>query len=121
METCAWSGERAPGARTTVKVGTNSGRAPSIPTVAHQLTGRLGRLEQEVFRQDGSGSTDEDAALPPPFADGFWNGPPLHGMTLRGELAEWSCDAVGPLATTIADSAAHLGVRTPLLLSVVRG
>ncbi|MER6475657.1 hypothetical protein [Streptomyces filamentosus] len=58
---------------------------------------------------------------PPPPSDGrSWNGPPLHGKTLSRESAEWSCDAVGWLAATVADSAAHVGIRTPALLTVVR-
>jgi hypothetical protein len=120
LETCEWFAERDPQARTPVTISMNSGRNPSLSAVAQQLTTRLGRLEQEVLLQVGSGSTDKHATLPPPFADEFWNGPPLHGITLRGELAEWSCDAAGWLAATIADSVAHLGVRTPLLLSLVR-
>lgn len=121
LETCDWFGEHDPQAQTSVTVGINSGRNASVPAVAQQLTGHLGHLEQEVFLHVGSESASKDITLPPPFADEFWNGPPLHGMTLQGDLAEWSCDAVGWLAATIADSAAHLGVRTPLLLSVVRG
>ncbi|WBO65425.1 hypothetical protein [Streptomyces camelliae] len=50
----------------------------------------------------------------------FWNGPALHGVLLRGDLAEWSCDAVGRPAETMADLAAGLGVRTPVLLTVTR-
>jgi hypothetical protein len=67
-----------------------------------------------------------DAAVrdtaPPPFDDSFWNGPPMHGVVLRGDLVEWTCDAVGWLAEVIADAdvAARLGVRTPLLLTVAR-
>ncbi|MEU8886659.1 hypothetical protein [Streptomyces sp. NPDC048442] len=121
METCDWFGERAPQSRTPVRVTMSSGRTPSISAVAQQLVSHLVRLEQAVFLPGESGRADEDATLPSPFADDFWNGPPLHGMTLDGELAEWSCDAVGWLAATIADSAAQLGVRTPLLLTVVRG
>ncbi|MEV0783302.1 hypothetical protein AB0I52_10015 [Streptomyces sp. NPDC050423] len=121
METCDWFGEHAPQAQTPVKVTIDSGRTPSIPAIAQQLVRLIGHLQQDAFIPGKSGRADEDETLPPPFADGFWNGPPLHGMTLRGELAEWSCDAVGWLAATIADSASHLGVRTPLLLSVVRG
>lgn len=120
MKTRAWFAEHNPQALTPVMISVNSGRDPSISAVTQQLTSRLGSLEQGVFLPGGSGSTGNDDTLAPPFADEFWNGPPLHGMTLRGELAEWSCDAVGWLAATIADSAAQLGVRTPLLLTVVR-
>lgn len=98
METCDWFGERDPRVRTPVKITIDSGRNPRITAVARQLVGYLVRLEQEVFILGESGGADEDGTLPPPFADRFWNGPPLHGMTLRGELAEWSCDAVGWLA-----------------------
>jgi hypothetical protein len=39
---------------------------------------------------------------------------------LRGELAEWPCDALGWPAEIVADSVARLGVRSPLLLTVTR-
>ena len=62
----------------------------------------------------------QDAVFPPPFDDSFWNGPPRHGVVLRGELAEWSCDAIGWLAEVVADSVAQLGVRSPLVFTVTR-
>lgn len=120
MRTIHWFAERDPAARTPVAVGVNSGRDPSIPAVAERLTDLLGHLDQEVFVYRSHEITGRDDVLSPPFDDGFWNGPPLHGVVLRGELAEWSCDAVGWLAEVIADSAAHLGVRSPLLITVTR-
>jgi hypothetical protein len=41
--------ECAPEARTLVEVNINSGRDPSIPAVAQQLTDHLGHLDQDVF------------------------------------------------------------------------
>ncbi|AZM93967.1 hypothetical protein D1J60_35700 (plasmid) [Streptomyces sp. W1SF4] len=120
MRTSDWFGERNPRARVPVKVRIDGGVDPSIPVVAPQLARHVVAAEQKMF----AGEIDE--ALPlgefpaPPFEDGFWNGPPLHGMTLSGELAEWSCDAVGWLAATVADSAAHLGIHTPVLFTVLR-
>src|SRR5690606_24233414 len=111
MRTLAWFAERDPAARTAVEVGVNSGRDPSIPAVAERLAGLLGRLEQDVFACRSHDVTGRDDVLRPPFDDRFWNGPPLHGVVLRGELAEWSCDTVGWLAEVIADASAHLGVR----------
>jgi hypothetical protein len=121
MPTIDWFGERDPAARTSVDVHINSGRAPSIPAAARQLADTIAKLEQDVFTCEEYGGTARGDALPPLFHDYFWNGPPLHGMSLRGELAEWSCDAVGWLAATVADCAARLGVSSPLLVTVVRG
>jgi hypothetical protein len=119
-----WFAGCDPHARTPVQVSISSGRDPSIPAVAQQLTDYLARLDQDVFVCTSHNVTghdaDHDAAPPPPFDDSFWNGPALHGVMLRGELAEWSCDATGWLAEVIADSAARLGVRSPLLLTVTR-
>jgi hypothetical protein len=120
MRTIHWFAERDPRSRTPVEVSINSGRAPSIPAVAKQLTDHLGHLDQDVFVCRAHDVTSRDDVLPPPFDDSFWNGPPLHGVVLRGELAEWSCDAVGWLAEVVADSVAQLGVRSPLLLTVTR-
>lgn len=120
MRTHGWFAESAPEASTPVEVNINSGQDPSIPAVAQQLTDHLVRLDQEVFVCRSHDATGRDAVLSPPFGDGFWNGPPLHGVVLRGELAEWSCDAIGWLAEVVADSAALFGVRSPLLLTVTR-
>jgi hypothetical protein len=120
MQTIDWFAERDPRSRTPVEVGINSGRDPSIPALAQQLTDHLGHLDQDVFVCRSHEMAHRDAVLPPPFDDSFWNGPPLHGVVLGGELAEWSCDAVGWLAEVVADSVAQLGVRSPLLLTVTR-
>lgn len=115
-----WFAERDPRSRTPVEVNINSGRDPSIPAVAQQLTGQLGHLDQDVFVCRSCDVAGRDAVLPPLFDDISWNGPPLHGVVLCGKLAEWSCDAIGWLAEVVADSAAQLGVRSPLLLTVTR-
>lgn len=120
MRTIHWFAGCDPRARTSVEVGINSGREPSIPAVAGRLADRLDRLDQDVFGHRSHDAIGRDDVLPPPIDDGFWGGPPLHGVVLRGDLAEWSCDAVGWLAEVIADSAAHLGVRSPLLITVRR-
>ncbi|KJY24634.1 hypothetical protein VR44_34755 [Streptomyces katrae] len=121
MRTSDWFGECDPQARVPVKVRIDGGVDRSIPMVAPQLARHVVPADQNVF----AGEIDEVLPLgefpAPPFDDRFWNGPPLHGMTLSGELAEWSCDAVGWLAATVADSAAHLGIHTPVLFTVLQG
>ncbi|MFB6615159.1 hypothetical protein ACIGFK_19525 [Streptomyces sp. NPDC085524] len=120
LGTVHWFGARDPRSRTSVKVGINSGRVPSVPAVAEQLTDSIRHLDQDVFVTRSGEPAGPDDATPPPFDDSFWNGPPRHGITLRGDLAEWSCEAVGWLAETVADCAGRLGVHSPLLLSVTR-
>ncbi len=120
MLTADWFAERDPRSRTPVEVNINSGRDTSVPDVAERLADCLRHLDQPVFAYSSHDLVGQDGVLAPPFDDGFWNGPPLHGMVLRGELTEWSCDAVGWLAEALADAAASLGVRTPLLFTVTR-
>lgn len=120
MLTTPWFAEHDPRSRTPVAVSINSGREPSVPAVAQRLSDHLGHLDQDVFRCGSHELADPHDVLPPPFDDGFWNGPPLHGALLHGELAEWSCDAVGWLAELVADTVANLGVGSPLLLTVTR-
>ncbi|MFD8012774.1 hypothetical protein [Streptomyces sp. NPDC058955] len=121
MRTPDWFGECDPQARVSVKARIDGGLDPSIPAVAPQFARHLAPPDQNVF----AGEIDEvfpPGGFPtPPFDDHFWNGPPLHGMTLSGELAEWSCDAIGWLAATVADSAARIGIHTPVLFTIVRG
>lgn len=119
MQTRHWFAECDPRSRRSVEVNVNSGRDPSIPAVADQLTDYLTALEQNVFVCRSHDLAGQGAVLPPPFDDSLWNGPPVHGMVLRGDLVEWSCDAVGWLAEVVADSATLLGVRAPLLLTVM--
>ncbi|MEV5412530.1 hypothetical protein AB0K60_27310 [Thermopolyspora sp. NPDC052614] len=121
MGTRGWFAECDPAGRTPVEVGVNSGRDLSVPAVAGRLTDLLGHLEQDVFTCESYDVTGRDDVLAPPFDDGFWNGPPLHGVVLRGRLAERSPDAAGWLAEVIADACAHLGVRSPLLITVTQG
>ncbi|MFE7245676.1 hypothetical protein [Streptomyces sp. NPDC057580] len=120
MQTKEWFAECAPEARTSVEVSVNSGRDPSVPAVAQRLTDHLGHLSQDVFVCASYDVGRPETVLAPLFDDSFWNGPPLHGVTLRGELSEWSLDAIGWLSEVIADSSAHLGVRSPLLLTLTR-
>ncbi|TWE14171.1 hypothetical protein [Prauserella muralis] len=120
MQTVDWFAACDLRSRTPVEVGINSGRDPSIPALAKQLTGHLGDLDQDVFVCSSHDIAGQDALVPPPFDDRLWNGPPRHGVVLRGQLAEWSCDAVGWLAEVVADSVAQLGFRSPLLFTVTR-
>lgn len=103
METCDWFGDRAPQARTPVEIIIGTGSSATAPVLGRQLMTALANLDQELFLPGRKEGLDADRP------------------TFPGELAEWSCDAIGWLAATIADSAAHLGVRTPLMLTVARG
>lgn len=120
MLTVHWFAERDPRASTSVEISLNSGEGPSVAAVARELVDIVGELDQDVFvvrSFDVSGQTDASAV---PVADGFWNGPPMQGVVLRGELAEWSCDAIGWTIEVIADSLAQLKLASPLLATVVR-
>ncbi|MGW8375205.1 hypothetical protein [Streptomyces sp. ODS28] len=122
MRTVHWFAEPDPRARTAVRVGVDSGQDPSVPAVGQQLADELGRLEQAVFTCTGHHLAEGDhvGSIPPPFGDALWNGPSGRALVLEGELCEWSTDAIGWLAEAIADCTAHLGARTPLLLTITR-
>lgn len=120
MRTIHWFRECDPRSRVKVEVGVNSGQDPVMSAVARQFTDHLDRLDQNVFVCSSYNVGSPEPVLTPPFEDYFWNGPPLHGVTLRGELSEWTLDAIGWLGEVIADTSAQLGVRSPLLLTVTR-
>jgi hypothetical protein len=120
MQTIYWFRESNPRSRVEVEVNVNSGQDPLMSAVARQFTDRLDRLSQNVFVCTSSNVGTPEAVMTPPFEDSFWNGPPLHGLTLRGDLSEWTLDAIGWLGEVIADIGARLGIRTPLLLTVIR-
>ncbi|MFI6409138.1 hypothetical protein [Streptomyces sp. NPDC050548] len=113
--TVEWFADRTPQARTPVRVAVGGGVELS------SLAGRLGELDQDVFTCRSHTGAAPDDLPPPPFDDTFWDGPALETVVLRGELAEWSCDAVGWLGEVVADCAAAAGGRTPLLFTVARG
>lgn len=118
MLTMYWFNESDPGSRVQVEVNVNSGQDPVISAVARALVTRLRRLDQDVFSVLSDGVGGPEAVLAPPFDDRLWNGPPLHGLTLRAQLSEWTLDAIGWMGEVIADTSAGLGVRSPLLLTV---
>ncbi|WP_416975406.1 hypothetical protein [Streptomyces sp. 4F14] len=114
MLTREWFRAGDPTVRTPVEVTVGSGRDEVIGELPRHLAG----LEQDVFtlRSYSPGGTSPE----PPFDDTFWSGPPRHTLTLRGDLADWSYDAVGWLGETLAETAARLGARAPLLVTVTR-
>jgi hypothetical protein len=120
MRTIHWFREGDPRSWAHVEINVNSGQDPLIPAIAQQFTDYLGHLTQPVFVCSSYTVGGPEVVLAPPFDDSFWNGPPIHGVTLRGDLSEWSLDAIGWLGEVIADSSARLGVRSPLLLTVTR-
>jgi hypothetical protein len=118
--TAGWFAERAPHSRTAVTVDISSGSDLAHPAVAQDLAEQLGRLAQGVFTVERLTPARGEGVLRPPFDDGTWNGPDLHGAQLVGQLVEWSCDAIGWLGETVADVVAALGLRSPVLLTVMR-
>jgi hypothetical protein len=101
-----------------VTVVVDVGQGPTL--VAAPFAERLRRLDQDVFTVQRYEVADRGQGLRPPFHDSFWNGPPGNGVVLHGELAEWSCDAIGWLGEIIADVAVQAGVSSPLLYTVCR-
>lgn len=119
MQTIQWFHEWDEQSRVHVDVAVNSGRDPVLSAVADQFADRLDRLSQNVFVCTSAVETSE-AGLPRLFDDSFWNGPPLHGLTLQGNLSEWSLDAIGWVGEVFADISARLGIHSPILLTVTR-
>ncbi|MGJ5897732.1 hypothetical protein ACSCBZ_38160 [Streptomyces niveiscabiei] len=126
MLTREWFRAGDPAARTPVEVVVASGQ----DEVIGELPRCLAELEQDVFtlrsyspggtspefRPSSSGRTSPE----PPFDDTFWGGPLRHTLALHGDLAAWSYDAVGWLGEALAELAARLGGRAPLLVTVRR-
>lgn len=120
METVPWFNEWDDQSRVQVGVEVNSGRSPVLLAVAGLFAERLDRLSRNVFVRTSDTYITSETAPPPLFGDSFWNGPPSHGLTLQGELSEWSVDAIGWVSEVIAELSAHLGIRSPLLVTVTR-
>lgn len=121
--TVGWFAECDPNASTQVNISLMDDEGYlADDTRARQLMDDLGQLGQDVFGVRSFSVTDHTEIRP----DGFWNEAPLpgmmapHGLTLRGQLAEWSSDAVGWVAEVISDLLARQGLRSPLLLTAAR-
>ncbi|MCF2529125.1 hypothetical protein [Yinghuangia soli] len=119
MLSAQWFGPRNPCGRTPVTLGIDSGGDPAVVEAAPRLSALLRGLDQDVFRWSADGYTVASAP-PPPTHDSLWAGPPRHGIAFEGESAEWSGDAAGWLAATVADAAARAEIRVPLLITLAR-
>lgn len=77
-------------------------------------------FDDRAGAEEGSAAGRRTHAAPGAWAmtDAGWSHPLA---APQGDLAEWSCDAVGWLAATVADSAAQLGIHTPVLFTVLQG
>lgn len=109
-----WFRAGDPAARASVEVVVGSGR----DEVIGELPRCLAELEQDVVNLRPS--SPRRTSPEPPFDDTFWGGPLRHTLTLHGALAAWSYDALGWLGETLAELAARLGAREPLLVTVSR-
>lgn len=113
-----WFSDSDPECRTSVRIRLDSGQVPSISSAAPRMHEQIRRLDQNVFVCESLSLADHDPLpMQPPFADHFWNGPPVHQATFHGTLAEWSLDALGWLGGFLADLSACHGVTTPVLLT----
>jgi hypothetical protein len=121
LDAIGWFGDCDPHARTALQVTLDGGRHPSIHSAAPQMLTWMQHLEQDVFTCDSFSLTDhDDLALRPPFFDGLWREPAAYRATFGGTLVEWSLDALGWLASFLADASARHGATTPLLLTASR-
>lgn len=120
MAAMYWLSERDPGGSAAIEISVNSGQDPTVTAVAEQFVDGLRQLDQDILVVGSFAIADTRTTPPSPLADNFWNGPPMHGVNLHAQLAEWSCDAIGWSAEVIADSLARLGLCSPLLLTIAR-
>ena len=100
----------------------DSGRDPSAADAAPAILSRLLGLDQWVVSPPVTSAREsQSSALTFVLSDHLWPGPAGPGSSSGATLAEWNLDTIGWLAAVIADIAADEGVRTPLLLTVLRG
>lgn len=116
MQTKEWftGGGHRPGVIVVLDVG----QGPAL--VAAKFAKFIERLDQNVFTVQRSEAAGPEQICWPLFDDSFWNGPPGNGVVLHGELAEWSCDAIGWFGEIVADAAVRFGVASPLFYTVRR-
>jgi hypothetical protein len=117
--TVDWFAERDPRARTPVSVTLDSGQDPSVTDHELRLVELLRGLDQDVFVFEAHADTSPGVS-DPPWDNTFWNGPSRHRATLRGNLVEWSPDALGWLAGLLADVSGASGIGSPLVVTLTK-
>jgi hypothetical protein len=117
LDALNWFGDCDPRQRVPARITLDGLADPSIGTAAPALWQWVREINQEVFDCE-SWSEDDHLVLPP--ATTFEGEGDHHRVTFRGTLAEWSLDALGWLATFLADLSARHGVRTPLIVTADR-
>lgn len=107
-------------ARVPVRVTLDGGTDPSVHDAADKIFHWAREIQQDVFVADSLSLDEGHLVLDQPPLD-----PPEmvyahHRITLKGMLAEWSLDALGWLASFLADGSTRNGVGGSLLLSADR-
>lgn len=121
LETTYWFADSEPEERTSVTVNLNMGTDPTITARSEHVIEHIRRIDQATFRFVSYEPERAGQAVPTPlFTDDFWNGPPEHGLTIHGELAAWSFDAVGWLCEVLADCVSSTGTYDNTLLTVTQ-
>lgn len=115
-----WFVEGNPHARTEVQVTLDSGQDSSIHSAAPEVFRWIREIRQDVFSCESFSLAHDDAVVVEPSIDGLWLGPGCHRATFRGNLAEWSLDALGWLTAFLADASSRYGVTTPVMLTATR-
>lgn len=108
-----------PTAATDVVLSLDSGQDPWAATMAARLCEQAAIGDPPILVLHEHLPTDT-ARIAPPFGDWLWKGPPLHRVTARGTLAEWSLDTVGWLGAHLADQSALNGGTCPALFTIRR-
>jgi len=107
--------------RTRVRVTLDGGSDPSILAAAPGIVQSVQEINQDVFICDSFSLADDDhVVLLPTTFDEMRPGSDHHRVTLVGTLAEWSLDALGWLASFLADLSSRHDVNTRMMFTVDR-
>jgi len=104
-----------------VRVTLDGGSDPSILAAAPGIVQSVQEINQDVFICDSFSLADDDhVVLLPTTFDEMRPGSDHHRVTLVGTLAEWSLDALGWLASFLADLSSRHDVNTRMMFTVDR-
>ena len=116
-----WFADCDPRRRAPVRITLDGGPDPRIRAAAPAILHWVQEVRQEVFLVDSLSLADDDHLVlrPIPFED-TTSDAVHHRVTFRGNLAEWSLDALGWQAAFLAEGTARQGVSTQLMLTADR-
>lgn len=121
MQSAGWFTDLDPQRRTPILLTIDTGPGQAVGSMAQIVFERLRTHDQSVFSCDSFSVAGRQVAdLTPALPDQLWQDSKNNQVLFSGSIAEWSLDALGWVATFVAEASSDRGLTHPLLLTARR-